>query len=240
MARVAHNGVNWFWHEGPAIRLEELLGQPTKVVPLRRAMISAVAAAGVCMALSGILWITADASLARYLGRESVRAARKRPPLESVKPAGSLLVVGSIALWIASGAKRRILLTAVLALAISAAVVPLAKGFVQRPRPAHLLDGRGRMPDRFFGSWSYPSGDVTNATAFVVVLLPFVRRRWWGYAIPLLALVALRRMIWLRHYPSDCLAGGAFGALSALAAWTVHNRWIAGPRPAESIKERQR
>jgi membrane-associated phospholipid phosphatase len=62
---------------------------------------------------------------------------------------------------------------------------------------------------------SFPSGHATTAFAALVAfgaLFPRIRPVLWGYAL----LIAASRVVVSAHYPSDVIAGAAFGAFGAL------------------------
>lgn len=86
-------------------------------------------------------------------------------------------------------------------------VTDVVKAIVGRPRPGG-------------GPYSFPSGHTTCAFAAAVVLA----RRWprLRYVFYLGAAgVAASRVVCLRHFPSDVLAGGAVGMVFGLAATVV-------------------
>jgi undecaprenyl-diphosphatase len=108
----------------------------------------------------------------------------------------------------------------------------LAKALVGRPRPE--LTGMG-----------FPSGHVTAAAAFVVLLAYLAekvldgrraRLLVWGGAAALIVLVAIARMLLRAHWPLDTVAGAALGlSCAAAGAWwnehTAPEQWSCSGRP---------
>jgi undecaprenyl-diphosphatase len=71
---------------------------------------------------------------------------------------------------------------------------------------------------------SFPSGHVAGAIIITFLLAIYVPRSQWFLA-PLVAVVAVARIVQGRHFPSDVLAGGAIALLSLVFIVT----WL-GPR----------
>lgn len=100
----------------------------------------------------------------------------------------------------------------------------VAKGFFDRPRPdvvAHLVEVQ---------TASLPSGHaMMSAVVYLTLgaLLAQVQRSRWvqlyviAAAVSLTVAVGLSRVYLGVHYPSDVLAGWAFGAAWAMACWFV-------------------
>jgi len=143
---------------------------------------------------------------------------------ETVLPLVVLLTTGFLLAY-------RHMLTAALVLGgtISGSLaVALVKLTVARPRPAlvdHLVD---------VGSASFPSGHASNsATIYLTiafVLMQIVRRpsaRWllFGTTLALVIAIGCSRVYLGVHWPSDVLAGWAFGSLWALAWWAI-GAWL--------------
>jgi membrane-associated phospholipid phosphatase len=108
------------------------------------------------------------------------------------------------------------------------ALEEIAKALVGRPRPE--LTGMG-----------FPSGHVTAAAAFVVLLaylaekvLDSRRARLlvWGGAAALIVLVAIARVLLRAHWPLDTVAGAALG-LSCAAAGAWWNEHTAPEKPVQ-------
>lgn len=96
-------------------------------------------------------------------------------------------------------------------------VYKLLKRGTLRPRPyqVHQHVAAGAQPlDQF----SFPSGHTLHAVAFTLVVCTYYPMLAWA-AVPFTLLVAASRVVLGLHYPSDVLAGGALGALVALASF---------------------
>lgn len=122
-----------------------------------------------------------------------------------------------LALLLARGAEAALPVLHMLAVGIAGTVLyrALKKGTL-RPRPyevhAHIAAGAPPL-DRF----SFPSGHTLHAVAFTLVALHYCPALA-ELLVPMTAAVAASRMVLGLHYPSDVLAGGALGALVALAS----------------------
>jgi undecaprenyl-diphosphatase len=138
-------------------------------------------------------------------------------------PVGALIML--IVLWSSPALdrmSRAVLAVAVtrlgyvfLAVGIPGLTVTIVKRWIGRVRPSV----QGPFAYEPF-SWrpdyaSFPSGHTTTAFAALVAigfLLPRARPALWVYAV----LIAASRIIVDAHYPSDVIAGAAFGALGAV------------------------
>lgn len=107
-----------------------------------------------------------------------------------------------------------------LAGAVSLLIYKAVKHACSRPRPftscpdIHLC---GRVLDQF----SFPSGHTFHAVGFSLVLTYYFP---FGAAllVPITLLIALSRVVLGLHYPSDVLAGAAFGAAVGLVSvWLI-------------------
>ncbi|MFD1713299.1 phosphatase PAP2 family protein [Amnibacterium flavum] len=95
---------------------------------------------------------------------------------------------------------------------VSAGLVQLVKNLVERPRPEQILVHAD------FGS--FPSGHTANAATLAVVL-GFIGRRWWVWAIGALWVIGmlLSRNYLGAHWLTDTLGGLVLGAAVALILW---------------------
>jgi membrane-associated phospholipid phosphatase len=103
------------------------------------------------------------------------------------------------------------------AVALSGIITNLSKNIIGRARPKHF-DDTGSMSFDFWAgdsSWaSFPSGHATTAMALGVALaLLFPRLRW--VFLCLCFWIAVSRLFVEAHYPSDVIAGGMVGGITA-------------------------
>jgi undecaprenyl-diphosphatase len=101
------------------------------------------------------------------------------------------------------------------AVGLTGLIVTIVKRWIGRVRPS----GQGPFAYQPF-AWrpeyaSFPSGHATTAFAALVAigfLIPRARPALWVYAL----LIAVSRILVNAHYPSDVIAGAAFGAFGAV------------------------
>ena len=93
----------------------------------------------------------------------------------------------------------------------------IIKELTGRPRPCAVDAGiaLGAVP---LDQYSFPSGHTMHAIAFSIAVATQHGELAW-LLVPFAALVALSRMILGLHYPTDVIAGGAIGALTA--SWMI-------------------
>ena len=124
------------------------------------------------------------------------------------------------------------------ALAISVlatqAVVSVAKGLAERPRP----DEHGAMVET--GGFSFPSAHSASAVALYVMLALIagsalrgrVRGSAWAMAIALALAIGVSRVYLGAHYPTDVLAGWLTGGILVVGSWALCARLpIRGTQP---------
>jgi undecaprenyl-diphosphatase len=153
-------------------------------------------------------------------------------------------LLSAVALWLL-GTKVLLAVAPGMALAIAATAVAIGKSIVGRGRPPvalHLVNESDA---------SFPSGHATDTTALLVTLAlvtaVYVLRRPLARVIPVLAglllssAVGVSRLVLGVHWPTDVLAGWAFGATVALAvtlAVSVAVRVV--PRDPQPVARRGR
>ena len=124
---------------------------------------------------------------------------------------------------IAAGYRRRVLLPTILLVSGSGllawGVVRLVWALVERDRPEEVL-GAATVHSWAYVS-SYPSGHIAVTVALVAAtawLFPYLRWPLWGYA----ALLAVSRIFFGAHFPTDVLVGAAVGyAAFLLTRWLL-------------------
>jgi membrane-associated phospholipid phosphatase len=140
----------------------------------------------------------------------------------------SLIVMALVAaVWLAWRGRRADSLLIVLGSAGGLALAPLLKLLFERPRPAltqHLV---------LVDSWSFPSGHALNSMAVLGLLTvlavrerPGRTRRVTLTAIGafLVLVIGFSRVYLGVHWPSDVLAGWAFGGLWLVVCFTLARR----------------
>jgi len=96
--------------------------------------------------------------------------------------------------------------------------------FTGFPRPIRYFD-ESVVLDKVEGvvvhSWnSFPSGHTATGFAVAFLLILFLKSKWWGIILLLLAiLVGLSRIYLLQHFLIDTWFGSMVGILSAMVAW---------------------
>ena len=95
----------------------------------------------------------------------------------------------------------------------------------QQPQPGFATAWERHLDRRY---QSFPSSDAMVAAGLSMVLFLMLERGAARYAVfALTAYSAFGRVLIARHYPSDCVAGAALGALLAWLLWRLQERWLA-------------
>lgn len=103
----------------------------------------------------------------------------------------------------------------------------IVKHFFERIRPCRALEGVRMLVDCGSG-YSFPSSHAVNNFAGAFVISHFYKNQRW-YWLSFAFLVALSRPYVGVHYPSDILAGGAFGVMIGFATvslWDMTNKYL--------------
>jgi membrane-associated phospholipid phosphatase len=114
----------------------------------------------------------------------------------------------------------------------------VVKGFVERGRPAALVDGVVEREPFAPESLGFPSGHAAVAWAITIVVLVFLGRPWRIVAIALAIAVPLCRLYVAAHLPLDLIGGAALGvAVASIVCLTVAyaqraHLWRTEPEPA--------
>jgi membrane-associated phospholipid phosphatase len=127
-------------------------------------------------------------------------------------------------------------------LAISLAVSGVAvywlakviKGYVERGRPAALLDGVVERETFHPHSLGYPSGHAAVAWAITIIVVAYLGRPWRIAAITLAIVVPLVRIYVAAHLPLDLVGGAALGVTIASGINFLFG--LFPPVPAEGIR----
>jgi len=138
------------------------------------------------------------------------------------------VAVGAIVPWLASGpgvdARKRATAGALAAAAVAMAANQILSHLWERARP-FAAHPSGIVPIGAASTDpSFPSDHVAAATAIAVAT-------WIAYPragrtlLVLAGVVAASRLLVGAHYPSDVLAGGAVGAISAVATMRLRRTW---------------
>lgn len=106
----------------------------------------------------------------------------------------------------------------------------VAKGIVDRGRPAALLANVEGRETFVAGSLGFPSGHAAVAAALTVVVTPYLSGRWRYVPVALLAFVFVGRLYVGAHLPLDLVGGTALG----VAAGSAANLIVGVPAPPES------
>ena len=156
------------------------------------------------------------------MSSESVGWAERLADLASTQTALIVTIVGAAILLLTRHWRGALALG--LAYGVTQGIVQLVKEIVARPRPeanAALEGAHG---------FSFPSAhSATSVAVYATIALILVRASRRGYnrvavaslAGALVSAVGLSRVLLGAHYPTDVLAGWAFGALLASLCWLV-------------------
>jgi undecaprenyl-diphosphatase len=87
----------------------------------------------------------------------------------------------------------------------------VVKGLVQRQRPGSILSDVV-LRDVPSAGVAYPSGHAVITAGIVVLLAPYVRRRWLVVLVVLALLNSVARVFLGAHAPLDVVGGAALGA----------------------------
>lgn len=133
-----------------------------------------------------------------------------------------IVLVAAIFLWLAGRLRTALLVVA--ASALGSLAVETIKALIGRPRP----DLAGRLMEA--SSASFPSGHAALSAIVYLTLatllfpvLPDRRIRWFVLAVALFlaTVVGISRVYLGVHWPSDVVAGWAFGGAWAMLWWRI-------------------
>jgi membrane-associated phospholipid phosphatase len=124
-------------------------------------------------------------------------------------------------LWAWAAKRPRVLLAGLLAMLLTLCTVLPIKSVVGRIRPDQEL--AEVMNEPFYKrSYSFPSGDATLAFAVATAAAGFIaaaKVRWLPFLLA--AMAGVTRLMLLRHFASDVIAGAALGILCGYAALRI-------------------
>jgi undecaprenyl-diphosphatase len=181
-------------------------------------VLPAVAVFGLALA-AGIAYQRCDARVARFFFDAEI------PPktlwLMAIGEMGRPLApIFLLLLWAWAEKRPRLLLAGLLAMLLTLCAVQPIKMAVGRIRPDQVSAEVLKEPF-YRRSYSFPSGDATLAFGVAVVAASAIpaSARWIPFVLA--AMVGMTRLMLLRHYASDVLAGAALGILCGFAALRI-------------------
>ena len=132
-------------------------------------------------------------------------------------------------LWAWAAKRPRVLVAGLLAMLLTTCAVLPIKSAVGRVRPDEMPDEVMQQPF-YKRSYSFPSGDATLAFAVATAAAGFIaakKVRWLPFLLA--AMAGVTRLILLRHFASDVIAGAALGILCGYAALRIsRSRFVRG------------
>lgn len=162
----------------------------------------------------------ASAEANERMSQGSVNWAERLADLASTQTALIVTLVGVLVLLATRHFRGALALG--LAYGVTQGVVQLAKEIVSRPRPEATKGVEAA------GGFSFPSAhSATSVAVYATIALILIRASRRGHsriavaslATVLVISVGLSRVLLGAHYPTDVLAGWAFGALLASLCW---------------------
>lgn len=165
---------------------------------------------GLPTAGAGLGLMTQDVFIARQMRQDHTA------PLDGLGQVGNALGDGvfglsAMALMMAFGGEfdRKVGVTGVLAFVEAGILTQVAKNLTGRLRPSDSPEEAGRWTGPRIGNFAFPSGHVTTATLFSVLMANAYGWGWVCYAVP--PLVAWARMYSDVHWASDVFGGFLLG-----------------------------
>jgi len=179
----------------------------------------------VLMFAAGLAYRRCDARLARFFLETEI------PP-----KATWLLAIGELGrplapiflllLWAWAEKRPRLLLAGLLAMLLTLCAVLPMKSAVGRIRPDE--NSAEVLKEPFYRrSYSFPSGDATLAFAVAVVAASAIPASARWIAFLLAAMAGMTRLMLLRHFASDVIAGAALGILCGYAELRISRSALA-------------
>jgi len=137
-----------------------------------------------------------------------------------------ILIVSIAILWNHDNRKRFWTDIALMAcvLVVSALIVTFLKNYFERPRPLTVFgDDNVNIFYETLHRNSFPSGHANAALAACAFMFMTVRKYWYWYAILAFGM-GFERIYVGSHFPSDVLAGGFIGAMTAYIMVTLFRK----------------
>ncbi|MDD9908700.1 MAG: bifunctional DedA family/phosphatase PAP2 family protein [Ahrensia sp.] len=169
----------------------------------------------------------ADQAISAFI--QGLRTPAGTAIMTLITMAGDSRVITALAVtsvgWLAFHRQWAVTAATLIAMVGATIFVPVVKATIQRARPNELYSGAE--------SFSFPSGHATlSATIIGVVAILLAREakgvwRWaiYGIAVAAVVAIAISRVYLAAHWPSDVLAGVAFGfAVAAALAYFLRRR----------------
>ena len=151
----------------------------------------------------------------------AARIPHKAPWLLAIGELGRPLApIFLLLLWAWAEKRPRLLLAGLLAMLLTLCAVLPIKSAVGRIRPDQ--DSAEVVKEPFYRrSYSFPSGDATLAFAVAIVAASATpaSARWIPFLLA--AMASMTRLMLLRHFASDVIAGAALGILCGCAALRI-------------------
>ncbi len=156
-------------------------------------------------------------------------AVRDVTALGSATVLGFVVLAATLFLWLRGRGKTALLV--LVSTMLGSAAVDLIKALVGRSRP-DLIDRLMQESSNSFPSGHAASSAIVYLTLatllFPVVREPRMRAFVIGVALVLVGAIGVSRVYLGVHWPSDVIAGWAFGSLWALLWWRIELRLMRG------------
>jgi undecaprenyl-diphosphatase len=198
-------------------------GQPCEGLckPSQGLVFALLAGTVFCLALAaGLSYWKYDWRVASFFF--TAKIPPKAPWLLAIGELGRpLALLWLLLLWAWAAKRPRVLLAGLLAMLLTLCAVLPIKSAVGRVRPDE--DPAEVMQQPFYKrSYSFPSGDATIAFAVATAAAGFIaaaKVRWLPFLLA--AMAGVTRLMVLRHFASDVIAGAALGILCGYAALRI-------------------
>jgi undecaprenyl-diphosphatase len=194
-------------------------------------------AVGVLALAAGLAYWKCDWQVAGFFSAAGLpRRAQWRPVILAIGELGRpLALLWLLLLWAWAAKRPRVLLAGLLAMLLTLCTVLPIKSAVGRIRPDEE-PGEVMQQPFWERSYSFPSGDATLAFAVATAAAGFIasaKVQWLPFLLA--AMAGVTRLMLLRHFASDVIAGAALGILCGYAALRISRsgfcRWLLSRAP---------